>query len=87
MTTLSAKHPSYSAVHPDWILMRDAYRGARQVKSKGALYLPPTQAHILDGYGKNAESVGQKAYEAYKLRARFPNFVREAVQMLSLIHI
>lgn len=87
MTTLSAKHPSYSAVHPDWILMRDAYRGARQVKSKGALYLPPTQAHILDGYGKNAESVGQKAYEAYKLRARFPNFVREAVQMaIGMMH-
>jgi len=51
------------------------------VKSKGALYLPPTKAHILDGYGKGYETVGQKDYEAYKLRARFPNFVREAVQM------
>lgn len=67
--------------------MRDAYRGARQVKSQGALYLPPTKAHVLDGYGKGAQQVGQLDYEAYKLRARFPNFVREAVQMaIGMMH-
>ena len=51
------------------------------MKSMGGLYLPPTKAHILDGYGKGSETVGQLDYNAYKLRARFPNFVREAVQM------
>ncbi len=60
--------------------MRDAYRGERQVKSKGAIYLPPTSSQIADGYGKNEKAVGQLAYEAMKLRARFPNFAREAVQ-------
>lgn len=67
--------------------MRDAYRGSRQVKSKGALYLPPTRAHVLDGWSKGANNPGQIDYDAYKLRARFPNFVREAVQMaIGMMH-
>jgi hypothetical protein len=87
MPDLSAKHPSYSATSADWTLMRDSYRGARQVKSKGGLYLPPTKAHLLDGYGSGQLTTGQKDYEAYKLRARFPNFVREAVQMaIGMMH-
>lgn len=67
--------------------MRDAYRGSRQVKSKGGVYLPPTKAHVIDGYGKGVSTTGQQDYEAYKLRARFPNFVREAVQMaIGMMH-
>lgn len=67
--------------------MRDAYKGSRQVKNKAALYLPPTQSHVLDGWSKGASTVGQVAYEAYKLRARFPNFTREAVQMaIGMMH-
>jgi len=60
--------------------MRDAYKGERKVKSKNATYLPYTSSQILDGAGVNVESVGSRAYLAYKTRARFPNFVREAVQ-------
>lgn len=87
MSNLSTVHPSYSRALADWIQMRDCYRGARQVKSKSSVYLPPTQAHILDGYGKGSTQPGQVAYEAYKLRARFPNFVREAVQMaIGMMH-
>lgn len=59
--------------------MRDAYAGERQVKSKGQLYLPATQGQILDGMNK-ATDIGSLAYAAYVKRARFPNFVREAVQ-------
>ena len=81
MSDLSAKHPQYVEVSPDWTLMRDAYKGERKVKSKGAVYLPPTNAMIKEGFEKSIESDGQKEYQAYKLRARFPNFVREAVQM------
>lgn len=61
--------------------MRDAYRGQRIIKAEGTLYLPATQSMIIDGQGKGAEQIGQKAYDAYRKRARFPNFVREAVQM------
>jgi hypothetical protein len=81
MSDLSAKHPQYTDVSQDWKLMRDAYKGERAVKKKGALYLPPTSAMIKDGFLENQESDGHKAYQAYVLRARFPNFVREAVQM------
>ncbi len=77
--TLSEKHPQYSFQTTNWILMRDAYRGQRQVKSKRTLYLPATSGQIADGMD-NSNQTGFKAYEAYLMRSRFPNFVREAVQ-------
>lgn len=84
---LASKHPSYSASLEDWVLMRDAYKGERHVKMKGAVYLPMTTAHIKDGALTNSESIGFKAYQAYKKRARFPNFTREAVQMaIGMMH-
>ena len=76
---LSSKHPQFTAQMVDWVLMRDAYKGERQVKSKASLYLPPTSGQIADGM-MNQDQPGYKAYQAYKTRARFPNFVREAVQ-------
>lgn len=87
MFDLQANHPDYTLTHPDWVLMRDAYKGERQVKSKGRLYLPMTNSHIQDGALTSTQSAGYHAYEAYKLRARFPNFVREAVQMaIGMMH-
>jgi len=76
---LSEKHPQYVLQSENWMLMRDAYRGERQVKSKGVLYLPATAGQIIDGMDQSTQP-GFKAYQAYKTRARFPNFVREAVQ-------
>ena len=84
---LTSKHPQFSEASADWTLMRDAYKGERQVKSKGEVYLPYTQAHIADGVKTNAQSPGYAAYQAYKLRARFPNYVREAIQMaIGMMH-
>lgn len=80
-------NPEYSEYAPDWILMRDSYKGQRAVKAKNNTYLPPTSSMILDGFGKGETQVGQIAYNAYKQRARFPNFVREAVHMaLGMMH-
>lgn len=80
-------HPSYSTVNQEWDLMRDAYKGERQVKSKGVVYLPMTSSQILDGSLSNLQSIGSKAYHAYKQRARFPNFTREAIQMaIGMMH-
>ena len=78
--SLTSSHPLYSEALIDWTLMRDAYMGERQVKKKGSLYLPPTGNQIKDGYGK-PDTPGQKSYEAYRMRARFPNFTRESIQM------
>lgn len=88
MTTssLSEKHPDYSEFSPDWTLMRDAYRGERQVKGKGVTYLPMTSGHIADGIATD-KSPGMVAYKAYRMRARFPGYTREAVQIaLGMLH-
>lgn len=80
-------HPEASQSSPDWILMRDAYKGERQVKSKGPIYLPMTSSQIADGALTSVNSLGYQAYQAYKQRARFPNFTREAIQMaLGMMH-
>ncbi len=76
---LSEKHPQYTLQLENWVLMRDAYRGERQVKSKGQVYLPATAGQVIDGMDQPTQP-GAKAYQAYLKRARFPNFVREAVQ-------
>lgn len=81
-TALTSVHPLYTEHLPDWKQMRDTYKGERRVKSRDTLYLPATSGHIADGYGgNNTNAVGYAAYEAYKTRARYHNFVREAVQM------
>jgi hypothetical protein len=78
-TDLSSKHPEYSIQWDNWVQMRDAYQGERQVKSKRTIYLPATSGQIADGMQQSTQP-GWLAYEAYLKRARFPNFVREAVQ-------
>lgn len=84
--SLSEKHPDYTMFAPDWVLMRDTYRGERQVKAKGPIYLPYTSGHIEDGIA-NDKAPGWRAYQAYKLRARFPNYIRQAVQIaLGMLH-
>lgn len=84
---LTSAHPEASSAKPDWILMRDAYKGERQVKSKGPVYLPMTNSQIVDGAITNINSLGYKSYSAYKTRARFPNFTREAIQQaLGMMH-
>lgn len=86
MSTISTEHPEYAESLIDWTLMRDAYAGERKVKSKASVYLPFTQSQILDGVA-TSEQPGYKAYDAYRKRARFPNFVREAVQAaIGMLH-
>ncbi len=78
-TGLGDKHPEYMDMFDDWTLMRDAYKGQRQVKRKTLLYLPATSGMYQDGM-TTAQQSGYKQYLAYMTRARFPNFVREGVQ-------
>lgn len=86
MSNISSKHPQFTHTCPDWTLMRDAYKGERHVKERGVVYLPPTEAMVKDGMN-SLTAVGARAYHAYKMRARFSNFVREAVQMaIGMMH-
>lgn len=81
------RHPLYLARLPDWILLSDCYEGERHVKERGDVYLPATAGMIANGYGKytatGEPNLGQKAYDAYRTRAVFPEKVSEAVVSLA----
>lgn len=82
---LDSVHPKYSEFHSDWTTMRDLYKGERVVKSKGEIYLPPTKGMRIDGMDKGKP--GYEAYEAYKTRAVFHDYVKEGVEAyIGLMH-
>lgn len=78
--SLRSEHPFYQRYSGDWVMMRDLYSGERVVKAKGVEYLPSTSGMELDGMATGQP--GRKAYDAYKLRAVFPDYVSEAVEAL-----
>jgi hypothetical protein len=78
-------HPQYETYVPDWILLRDCFKGERAVKAKRELYLPALQSMVLDGMKINEP--GLAAYNAFLTRAVFPDFVKEGVQaLLGMLH-
>lgn len=82
---LSAKHPQYIKMAPMWQSLRDFHDGSDTVKAAGTKYLPPTEGMVIDGMG--ADQRGYKAYEAYKMRARVPDYITEGVKaLLGLLH-
>lgn len=83
---IDSKHPSYVDQIEDWTLMRDAKAGERAVKAKGQTYLPATPGQKLDGLD-TPDKPGYVAYQNYKMRAVFPDFVDDAVKTyLGLLH-
>jgi uncharacterized protein DUF4055 len=82
---LITQHPLYRAFHPDWETMRDTYAGERAVKERGQKYLAPTQGMVKDGL--QVQQGGLAAYQAYRSRAIFHDFVREGVEYyIGLMH-
>lgn len=78
-------HPKYSEFLPDWRLVRDAYAGERKVKEAGTLYLPATPGQILDGMEDGRP--GRAAYNAYRMRAQFPDLVSGAIEsIIGIMH-
>lgn len=72
----TTKHPLYDAFAPSWRLMRDAADGEDAVKARGEAYLP-----MKSGIVAMADTVKQRAaYDAYKLRAEFPEMVGPTVR-------
>lgn len=83
--SIKTLHPLYDKFACNWETLRDFYAGADEVRAKGVRYLPATEGMQLDGM--DANQMGRKAYEAYKLRARVPDYVKEAVEILvGLLH-
>jgi hypothetical protein len=74
------KHPKYILKYPEWERARDCFAGEECIKTAGPKYLKPTYNMVQQGCGRNLDSTGQMAYDAYKMRAEFPEYMREAVQ-------
>lgn len=84
---LNSTHPDYAANLENWQLLHDCYQGEGTVKAAGLKYLPATASMYLDGFDKAGDQPGKRAYESYKLRAVFPDFVSDAVEMyIGLLH-
>ncbi len=77
---VDSKHPQFTTFLPDWVAMRDTFRGERTVKEKGVVYLPATKGMILDGMIKGQP--GYEQYQSYRTRAVYHNFVGEGVETL-----
>lgn len=84
--SVDSKHPLFVEFDQDWLQLRDTYRGERIVKERGFPYLPPTAGMVDDGI-TNTNAPGFRAYVAYRMRARFPELVKEAVEaMVGVMH-
>jgi hypothetical protein len=79
--TVSEKHPLYDLFSEDWQQMSDTYDGERKVKEAGEAYLPATSGMHADGM-LNENQPGYKAYIAYKKRAVYHDFVKDAINMM-----
>lgn len=79
--SLNQTHPLYDEMVPDWELMRVSYKGEKAVKEAGTKYLPATPGQVLDGMN-SATDPGRTAYDSYKVRAVYPDFVQVGVETL-----
>lgn len=78
--SVKATHPFYNAMLSAWELGRDSYGGEEAIKAQGTRYLPATSGQILDGQGTSPDAIGEKAYQAYKTRAIYPDVYSDAVE-------
>jgi hypothetical protein len=91
---LDSVHPRYAALSPDWVQLRDFAKGERAVKAKTTEYLPPTKGMVLDGLGTTTtagtvgkKKLGQEVYDAYLLRAVFPEYIKDALEIfMGMLH-
>lgn len=77
---INTKHPDYSRFLADWQKMTDSYDGEQAIKDRGTIYLPATAGQRADGQEQGTATEGGKAYEAYRTRAVYHDFVKDAVE-------
>lgn len=74
------RHPDLGVILQDYEECRDAVDGATTVKGKGIKYLPQPS-----GFLGSADP--QTMYDAYKMRAQFPDLLAPTIQgMMGIIH-
>lgn len=83
-------HPEYTERSADWCFLHDSYKGDRRIKEQTTKYLPATAGQRALGLGNRTSSnanqstrqEGQQLYDAYILRARYPDWFRRTVHKL-----
>lgn len=82
MSAVSTYHPAItSARRREWTLMRDCMDGEGAIKARGTEYLP-----MPSGFASQADG-GTAMYNAYKMRAQFPELLAPSVAaMIGIIH-
>jgi len=88
---IGERHPLLLEVDEDYVLMNDSLKGQRVIKDQNVTYLPPTSGMVADGLFTspssssvvfNTRSLGYAAYSAYLLRANYPSFIQDALDIL-----
>lgn len=78
---ITAKHPDYLAFAPSWTLMRDAMDGEDAIKAGGKAKNPFKYLPMKSGILAMTDEVKRlAAYDAYKMRAEFPEIVAPTVR-------
>ena len=84
-----SKHPDYEAAAIDWKVATDCYDGERVIKTAGSEYLPIPSGLVELGVGSDSAIAsidkrrqGQRLYDAYVRRAKFPDLVRQTTEAL-----
>lgn len=89
--SIESTHPEYDAKAEDWAFINCSAEGQRAVKKlgtpAGTAFLPKTNAMILMDILDTAttvasEKAGTRRYESYKLRAVYPEIIRNALPKL-----
>ncbi|MCP8895338.1 DUF4055 domain-containing protein [Shinella daejeonensis] len=75
---IAVHHPLYDEFLPSWTLMRDSFDGEDQIKSRAEAYLPTKTG--IEALALKDPARAAKAYDAYKLRAEFPDLVALTVR-------
>ena len=74
-------HPFYTQMLDKWLLGLDSYNGEDAIKAGSTKYLPATSGHVEDGQGTSGGTAeGDKAYDAYNIRAVYPDTYAGAVE-------
>lgn len=80
-------HPLYTEMTDIWQTDLDCYDGEEVIKAASTRYLPMTSGQLEDGAASSENSLGFRAYQAYKTRAVFPDIFREAVEAcIGILH-
>lgn len=83
-SSIATPHPDFAARLPDWTTMFDTNEGQRHIKSRGQLYLPATSGmRALSDKRDSLAGEGLELYNAYLIRAYFPDLVKETIRALT----